>query len=76
MQFADKLRSSPFAMPLSLLLTAHFPLRGLALATRDMFGPLCSFLLSEQNHRILSQALEDPEQWQAFLDRLNLGSNA
>ena len=75
MQIADELRASSFAMPLSLLLSSHLPLRGLAVAAIDMFGPLLSFVLSERARRILSQALENPSSWEAFLDGLNQGSD-
>lgn len=76
MQLADEFKHSPFAMPLSLLMTAHLPLRGLATAAIDMFGPLLSFVLSERTRQMLSYAAEHPEEWQAFLDRLNDGSDS
>lgn len=71
MQLADELKGSPFAMPLSLLLTSHLPLRGLAVAAIDMFRPLLSFVLSDRARRMLAYAAEKPEEWQAFLDRLS-----
>lgn len=76
MQLAEELRHSPLAMPLSLLMTAHLPLRGLAVAARDTLGPLLSFVLSERKRQILSRLVESPDLWQAFLDKLNPGSDS